>query len=136
MSDALRIRQEYPPNIKAIEARFGARVRNGTVIFTYTPFVYVPSGNQLSPPLEAHERVHLEQQGRNPAVWWDLYLHDVDFRLTQELPAHRAEWQVWKATHKGREKRRFALRGISTRLASPLYGTMMTYKRARRAILR
>ena len=73
--------------VRAARARFD--VGEGT-IFTYAPAVYVPSGRPLSGPLIAHERVHICQHGDDPVAWWARYLSDADFRLKQEVKAHRA----------------------------------------------
>lgn len=110
-----------------IEERFGP-VSTGT-IFTYAPSVYVPSGRPLSGSLIAHERVHIEQQGDDPAAWWARYLSDDEFRLEQEVEAHRAEWAFCR-----RNNQRGAKSMIAKRLASPLYGSMITLQEALRVI--
>lgn len=123
MTPAIAPLKEYPPNIRSIEARFGPR-RHGT-IYTYAPFVYVPSGVPLTPSLEAHEAVHLRQQGTKPKPWWNRYLQDDAFRLAQELEAHRAEWRALGRV-KDRARRHRHRIAVARRLASPLYGSMMS----------
>lgn len=117
-----------PPNRDAIEARFGVLPEG--VIFTYSPHVYVPSGKPLSKALEAHEGVHLVQQANNPKAWWDAYLSDDEFRLAQELEAHRAEWRVLAASITDRNARVRGLRAVAQRLASPMYGGLVTVSEA------
>lgn len=124
----------HPPNIDAIAARFGDAARGGTVVFAYAPHVYVPSGRPLAAPLEAHERLHLEQQGDDPAGWWDRYLSDDDFRLSQELAAFRLEWKVARKLYRDRERAQQIRRGLARRLSSPLYGRLVTYQKALRLI--
>ena len=105
----------FPPNVNQIEERFS--VGTGT-IFTYAPSVYVPSGRPLTGSLIAHERVHIGQQGDDPAAWWDRYLDDVEFRLEQEVEAHRAEWAFLPAQQStgGEDLDREAPRLTSVRL--------------------
>lgn len=127
----MRVRKAYPPNIAEIRAHFPVPP---TTIFTYAPFVYVPSGNPLTAALEAHEAVHLRQQGDDPAAWWARYLADEVFRTVHELEAHRAEWRVTWRVVKDRNLRARHRRWIARRLSSPLYGSLVTYQRALRLI--
>ena len=121
-----------PPNRAALEGRFGPLP--DTVIVTYAPHIYVPGGGKLTPALEAHETVHLGQQGNDPAGGWERYLADDTFRLEQELEAHRAEWRVARAEITDRNRRTRELHLISRRLASPLYGNMLTTAEATRMV--
>lgn len=119
------IRRAYPPNIAEIRKVFPV---DESFIFTYAPHIYVPSGRPLSVQLEAHEAVHIRQQGDYPAVWWARYLYDPTFRHEQELEAHRAELRAVKR-HRPR-----ARRAIAARLASPMYGSMVTFQKAMRLL--
>lgn len=121
------VRHDWPPNIAKLRARFVAI--SESTIFTYAPVVYVPGGFRLPVTIAAHERVHLRQQGDDPATWWERYVNDVEFRFQQELEAHRAEWRA--ARRGGRRDERYA---IASRLASPLYGSMITVPEALKAI--
>lgn len=132
MTPPLTIVHGNPPNRAAIEARFGELPKG--VIFTYGARVYIPSGRPLSKALEAHEGVHVRQQGSSPKKWWAKYLADDDFRLAQELEAHRAEWRVLSALMADRNARVRALRLVAQRLASPIYGRMVTVSQAVRMI--
>lgn len=126
------IKHEYPPNLAQIEAAFGPI--GPTVIFTYAPDIYVPNGGSLSKPLVAHEEVHLRQQGDDPDPWWDRYLADPEFRFREELEAHRAEWETARPLIRDRNRRALFLNAIARRLASPLYGSLVTFREARHAI--
>lgn len=125
-----------PPNFKQIVAAFPFASREG-VIFTYGDTVYVNGVPELPPQLKAHENTHIDQQtrpGSSPAVWWERYLVDPTFRLDQELRAHRAEYRTLKTLDRNGAFR--ALPFIAGRLASPLYGSMITLAEAKRAILK
>lgn len=126
-----------PPNFKEIVAVFPFASREG-VIFTYGDTVYVNGTPVLPPQLKAHEATHIEQQTRpgngGPETWWARYLEDPTFRLDQELRAHRAEYRTLKTLDRNGAFR--ALPFIAGRLASPLYGSMITLAEAKRAILK
>lgn len=126
-----------PPNFKEIVAVFPFAKREG-VIFTYGDTVYVNGTPDLPPQLKAHENCHIDQQkrpgGGGPSVWWMRYLEDPEFRLDQELVAHRAEFRTLK--HLDRNAAYRSLEFIAGRLASPLYGSIITVQAAKRAILK
>ena len=124
-----------PPNFEAIVARFPAARRRG-VIFTWGDTVYVNGVPELPSQLKAHEAVHIDQQRRlwgGPERWWALYLDNPTFRLDQELQAHRAEYRTLKQLDRNAAAR--SLTFIAERLASPLYGGMITVREAKRMIL-
>lgn len=124
--------------IDEIDAVFHVKDRPN-MIYAWGDRIYNPSGNPIPPSLIAHERVHLSQHGQPPfeeaiRQWWMLYLADPGFRFSQELPAHRAEYQKYCADHKSREQRNWMLRQIASRLAGPIYGKLVTFSEAMRAI--
>lgn len=128
-----KIIHDYPPNIDEIDARFA--VRGKPVLFSWGARIYNPRGIIIPPALIAHEAVHGERQGDDIEGWWRRYLHDPEFCLAEEVPAHRAELQVALAHCKNRNQKRLALRHISQRLAGPLYGRVVTRRDAQRLIL-
>lgn len=129
----------YPPNIDAIDAVFKVRGRKG-VIFTYGEKIYVPDGGDVSPELRSHEGVHYSRQTndvRKIEAWWDRYLVDPEFRLTEELPAHRAEYKQFRAAHRDPNARIRFLHQVAARLSGPLYGGLIkSQSHARRLILK
>jgi len=130
----MRIVRERPPNFDAIAKVFPGAYGSG-VIFCYGDTLCNPSGVALTKALVAHEEVHSEQQNGNPQAWWDRYLLDVEFRLSQELPAHAAEYQI-ASLGLARPGRRLHLRDISEKLAAPLYGRMISPEEAKKQILK
>lgn len=129
----LDIRNELPPNYRAILEVLPEAAARG-VIFAYAPAVYNPSAVVLTPALQAHEAVHLRQQGDDPAGWWERYLESVHFRFGAELEAHQVEyhwWRQWKPQCAADAKRM-----IATRLLSPLYGAtdIMSFAEAERLL--
>lgn len=123
----------YPPNIDVLRAAFNP---GPLTVFTYGDTVYNPSGGTLSAELVAHEAVHIKQQAAGAEEWWARYLEDEQFRLEQELEAHRAEYQAFCAREKDRNQRNRYLFTIAARLASPMYGNIITLREAQRQIAR
>jgi hypothetical protein len=121
----------WPPNIAMIRAVLPVSPRN---IFAYDGKIYAPEGGPLPPELIAHEQVHFRQQGNDVAGWWDRFLTDPEFRLDQEMEAHRIEWQVFLASKPSRRERRFRLKQMGKRLSAPMYGRIITANQAMKAI--
>jgi hypothetical protein len=111
----------FPPNYAAINRAF--KVRGKPVIFCYGDTIYNPGRIKVPPRLHAHEEVHSRHQAMfgDPEVWWQRYIADPEFRLFEEIPAHRAEYRVAPEL----------LEEIATRLCSPLYGSLVDFEKAR-----
>ena len=124
-----------PPLFDLIDAAF--HVKGKPVIFAWGGIIYNPSGNPVSNELGCHELVHCRQQAGNPEAWWRRYIEDPKFRLDQEIPAHQVEYGEF-CLHNPighvRNKRRAYLNDAAKRLSSPLYGSLVTYERARALI--
>lgn len=127
----MKIINDYPPNFDAIKAAFPVRGRG--VIYCYGPAIYNPEGVKVAPRLIAHESIHSQRQGRDPAGWWEQYLEDPLFRLAEEILAHRAEY-AHVLEHGNRNEKRQAAKQIAARLAGPLYGRLLRLADAKRAI--
>jgi hypothetical protein len=124
----------YPPNIDAIDAVFNVRNKPG-LLYCYGDTIYVPDGTPLTPELKAHEGVHyVRQTATSPEKWWNLYLTSPEFRLAEELPAHRAEYKQFCALNRDRNARSRALHAIAARLAGPLYLGLISFSKARQFI--
>lgn len=118
---------DWPPNIKAIRAVLPVSAGN---IFAYGGKIYNPGCAELTPELLAHEAVHFRQQGKFPGRWWKKFLRRPEFRLEQELEAHREEYRVFCQLHRDRNAKARFLRQISLRLAAPMYGGIITLREA------
>lgn len=121
----------FPPNYGAINKAFN--IRGKPVIFTYGQTIFNPSRIKITPELMVHEEVHCRQQGSDPDTWWLDYIDNAEFRLREELEAHRAEYAFMRAQLDGKAVSR-ALHLIASRLCSPMYGGMIDYDEAARRI--
>lgn len=125
---------DRPPNYSQIVQVLPKASKKG-VIFTYGDTIYNPWNVNITHPLEAHESVHAERQGvglDGIEAWWDRYLKDIQFRFQEELIAHQAEY--WAYNDANRNARRKALSKVARKLASPLYGNMITIEQAKRGL--
>lgn len=128
-----------PPNFAAIDARFN--VKGKPVYFCYGDTIFNPKGVAVPPSIVAHEMVHSARQGTDPEGWWKKYIDSVEFRIAEEVPAHRAEY-LWflerdtgKLVPKGwRSVSDFHLFHIANRLRSPLYNANLSLAKAKALI--
>jgi hypothetical protein len=120
-----------PPMFEEIDAAF--HVRGKPVIFTWGFSIYNPENIEITPELLAHERVHAARQTdlfRSIERWWQSYIADPEFRLAEELPAHRAEYQKFCRLHSDRNARARCVKALTMRLAGPLYGGIISEVKA------
>lgn len=132
MTHDLCIAEEYPPLFDEIDAAFN--VRGKPIIYAWGRTIYNPMGVTITPALAAHEGVHCGQQGDDIEGWWRDYIADPEFRLLQEVAAHQAEY-AWMAQNGTRLDRRRARKAVARKLASPVYGGLITVARAQRLIV-
>jgi len=116
-----------PPNIEKIRAVFPL---TGKEIFAWGNTIYNPGGGPIPPWLAAHEKIHMLQQGDDIEGWWDRYLVDAEWRFKQELEAHQEEYRVFCVLNKDRNTRIRYKNMLAARLASSMYGNMVTKKEA------
>lgn len=119
----MEIRKEKPPIWDECDAAFEL---TGDEIFCYGNIIYNPAGNFIPDYLVAHEKVHRTQQGDDVAGWWEMYIEDAEFRLRQEMEAHIKEYRVFCLKYKTRSHREAYLDIMGERLASPMYGGIIT----------
>ena len=76
--------------------------------------------------LLAHEEIHEKQQEEyGVQKWWDRYLIDKDFRLSQELEAYRAQYEFFTRSNKDRNIQYRFLVALAVDLASEMYGDII-----------
>jgi hypothetical protein len=130
----MNIVYDYPPNHYDIVVRFGELEK--TVIFTYGDTIYSPTTQEISRNLEVHEAVHMRQQGDDPAGWWERYLLDDEFRLSQEVEAYHEQYKFVQQDVKDRNLRTRFLMKIAADLSGPMYGNIVTHRQALNMIKR
>jgi hypothetical protein len=120
--------KEYPPNINEISKRFKI---TSSVIFAYGDTIYNPSGAKINKALIAHEETHSRQQEKiGVERWWDKYLSDYSFRLSQEVEAYGAQMKEARKGLRSYAKQQLMLSNIARDLSSELYGNVVSYSEA------
>ncbi len=130
----MNITKAYPPNYERIISTFPYVKHDSSVIFTYGDTLYVPNGGEISQDLLTHEKTHTVQQGASPETWWDRYLVDTEFRLSQEVEAYRNQYKSFCKRIADRNKRFTYLHGLARDLSSEIYGGIITYQDATKRI--
>lgn len=131
----MKIVHDYPPNHEAICRAIPGVRGNNRIIYTYGATLYVPGGEKAIIPdhLMAHEETHTRQQGDDIEGWWERYLADPAFRLSQEVEAYRVQWAVLLEKY-DRGHRRRVLAEIVKDLAGSMYGNVVDKTQARKLI--
>lgn len=123
------INQKPPEHIyDACVKKFGVDFEKG-VIFAYENKIHARYPEQVTEDLKVHESTHFKQHKEfgSSDKWWDKYLEDDAFRLSQELEAYQNQYQFIKANC-NRKYRKFMLDKICTDLSSRMYGNLISYK--------
>lgn len=125
--------RERPPLWDEIDAEF--HVAGKPILFAFGGIIFNPEGGKITRELIEHEAAHGRRQGRTADecfAWWRRYIKDKGFRLQEEIPAHQAEYKAYCKRHgSGRDK---YLDFTAAKLASPLYGNLISIPQARRII--
>lgn len=125
------LKKEYPPNYDEIVEAIPEVADNKNVVFAYGDKIYAPRvKGKVRKDVKVHEEQHMRQQGDDPEGWWKRYLEDVEFRLSQEIDAYRAQYQYYCLKNRGVKDRENFLRGITKTLSGPLYGEIVTQAQA------
>jgi len=125
---------DFPPIYSEIEAVFRIHDRRD-IVFSFGPVVYNPHNLVIPPELVEHEALHGHRQGTGQRVldWWKRYMEDITFRFVEEVHAHRAEYR-WLMDNGNRQTRRTACKLVAAKLASPLYGNLVSASEAQKVI--
>lgn len=129
-NNSYRYSTEKPPMVEVCEKYFGANWDRGT-IFAYKDTIHAKNPSHITPDIEAHEVVHLKQQREfgDADKWWNAYLTDAKFRVSQEVEAYKAQIQ-YAFDHYDRNHRRALLKHIYASFAL-LSGGAVTVEQAK-----
>jgi len=131
----LKIEYNYPPNYDRIINRFPSVKGRKGIIFTYGDTVYIPRGKGMIPDhLKVHEKTHIKQQINGPEFWWNKYLENDEFRLSQEVEAYQNQYNYYCQKDKSLKSQRLFLRRIAMDLSSAIYGNMIEFEQAKKLI--
>lgn len=124
----MKLSDRKPEIYQKCHDKFGVEWDKG-IIITYGDTVYTKNPALVSPDLVVHESTHIrQQQEMGPEAWWDLYLKDKKFRLSQELEAYRNQIAYIRKNYT-RKTRRYLELKLASDMAT-LYGNMCTKEEA------
>lgn len=129
----IEIKHELPPNYDKIVAAIPGVANRPTAVFAYAGILYVPyfqPTHDIPFDLQVHEKTHFKQQEEiGVDTWWDRYLVDIRFRLDQEIEAYHNQY-----TSMSKQDREKHIRRLAGDLSGPMYGNLLTFEDAKRAI--
>lgn len=126
----MKVSHEKPEIYQRCHDKFGVEWDDG-VIMTYGDTVHCKF--LLSESKVIHEYTHVIQQKRiGVKEWWDAFIDDPKFRLSQEVEAYKAERHFLNTFIKDRNKRFKMVHQLCLDLSSNMYGNICTYSEAMR----
>jgi hypothetical protein len=130
---AIYISNDRFPLLDKVTEKFGTtESQYDNVIFTYGDTIYLKNEN-MPPNLIAHEITHCFQQmvmGKD--IWWDKYLKDTKFMLSQEAEAYRNQYNCEKMADETRAE--ILAVKIANDLSGELYGWAIPFQEALKLI--
>lgn len=133
----VNIKKELPPNYDDIIKRFPIVQTKKSIIFCYGDTIYSPHNEFVPDHLKCHEAVHMKRQlatDGGAEAWWETYLKDDSFRFFEEFLAYKEEYYFMKNNAQNRKMRRLAEKSCGKRLASPIYGGLISEAQARKLV--
>ncbi len=101
------------------------------VVFTYGDTIY--ADGEISYGLVRHELTHVRQQtSMGKDIWWDKYLVDPEFRLSQEIEAYQNQYRIYREKEPARA---YIYRiAMADDLSGGLYQVEITFEEAKKLI--
>jgi hypothetical protein len=124
----VKIVDKFPPNYSEIKA---GGLSDENSIFCYGDIIYNPKGKEIPIDIHFHEEIHSGQQKlyASPQFWWFKYIHDKEFRKSQEEEAFSKQYNFVKKLYKNKEQKQ-ALDEFATILSSKMYKLDITKSQA------
>lgn len=126
----MKIVEQYPPNYIQILEAF-PNLEEHKPIFTYGDNIFNPFKVNITPDLEAHEAVHIKQQGTFPEIWWNDYINNPEFRLQQEIEAYGTQLIFLESIITDSKLMEWFWDKITSAISGELYGNMLNYGQAK-----
>lgn len=121
-----------PPVYDKCKEKFDINWNKG-IAFAYDGNIYCK--RKLLKSKIAHEKVHIEQQTEmGVEKWWDKYLEDDKFRLSQEMEAYTGEVIFLMIHERDYKKRDKMLEKILRDFSSSMYGNIISYEAAKQRL--
>jgi len=127
----MKIKNSKPPIWDKANKVF--KINPNTVLFAYGDTIYNPSGAHITDDLLIHEQVHAKQQKYNDKdaeIWWNKYLVDPEFRLSQEIEAYAEQYKFMCIKIQNKQQKFEILKRMAEILSGPLYGECINFNQA------
>ncbi len=121
-------KQKYFPNLLKVARKLDVHFRDlDRTVFAYGDTIY--SDFPISSNLLAHELTHIFQQIKMGAdIWWEKYLKNKKFRLSQEVEAYQQQYKVIENSDS--DNASYYLDKLARDLSGKLYGFIVSYDEA------
>jgi macrodomain Ter protein organizer (MatP/YcbG family) len=127
-SIVMKFSKDIPDIYARCHERFGVEWDNG-VIFAWGDTIYCKE--DITQDMMEHEATHLlQQEPMGVDAWWDKYMEDDAFRLSQEVEAYRNQYLFIQKHIKDRNALTVYKHKIAKQLSSSIYGNICTYNEA------
>ena len=129
--------KSVPPIFAKLKKQFGVNWDDGICV-AYGDKIYTKY--DIAPDVLIHEEVHLQQQKEiGVEKWWNLYLNNKNFRMNQEIEAHKKQAEfllnlLQGSRTAGKRYASWKLGQMAKDLSGPMYGRMMTLKEANKIL--
>jgi len=128
----LKFSTQIPNIYYKLRDAFGIKWSN-EIIITYGDTVYCE--RDIDEAKKVHEATHVSQQSNcDPDEWYDKYINNVDFRLSQEIEAYKNEIKFYKKKIKDRNLRYLCCEQVYRDISSSIYGNMISYSEAKKLL--
>lgn len=131
----MQILKTPPPIYLKIRQKF--HVKYEDIVIAYYPNIHVREGFLPQHKIR-HEMVHINRQKEIGVVeWWDKYLKDDKFRLTEELEAFKEEIKFIQSPFCRylESDKKLLVDILLKEISGKLYGNLLTYEEAKRILL-
>ena len=130
----IKIKKQKPPNFGEIIKAFPSVNWERPLAFAYGDTVY-HNLEKMTEHLLIHESTHLHQQefGKKTKEWWDKYIQDPHFRVSQEIEAYGNQYKFVKARTNARGADNF-LDQCAHALSGEIYNNAISFAEARSKI--
>lgn len=132
----MQVIESKPPNYAVIAEHFGEE-NISKACFAYGDKIFNLSGAPITDDLMVHESVHSRQQQEiGLDQWWDKYLQDNNFRISQEAEAYGEQYKFYCSVVTDRNDRFKMLHRIAVSFSGPMYGGIISYTDAKNKIMK
>lgn len=125
-----KLSKEVPAIYPRLKEKFGVKFKD--IVIAYGDTIYCIDGNLPRHTIE-HELVHLKQQAQiGVEKWWDKYINDNEFRLSQEIEAYKTQARYLRSHPFSMSLDHYNqwIYKLASDLSGPMYGNIISFNDA------